>query len=153
MWASELQRQVNEYFAYLWTCMRGLGESDVMGSLPVSLRRQLAIALNRKLFLNVRLFHECDGAVTLALAGPCLVAPCHTAALAALAAALQNELLAVVTRNSATANASTEVVTRRRETRWSKDLAATIATTSKRLRLRFVAHPQTLGACSVEHPD
>ena len=47
----KLQRQVNEYFAYLYTCMRGLGESDVMASLPSSLRRQLAIALNRKLFL------------------------------------------------------------------------------------------------------
>ena len=63
-----LQRQVNEYFAYLWTCMRGLGEADVMGSLPTSLRRQLAIALNRKLFLKVELFRKCDSHVILALA-------------------------------------------------------------------------------------
>ena len=64
----KLQRQVNEYFAYLWTCMRGLGESDVMGSLPKSLRRQLAIALNRKLFLKVELFRKCDESTILALA-------------------------------------------------------------------------------------
>ena len=38
---TKLQRQVNEYFAYLWTCMRGLDETDVMGALPTSLRRQL----------------------------------------------------------------------------------------------------------------
>ena len=65
---TKLQRQVNEYFAYLWTCMRGLGESDVMGSLPTSLRRQLAIALNRKLFLKVELFRKCDASTILALA-------------------------------------------------------------------------------------
>ena len=64
----KLQRQVNEYFAYLYTCMRGLGESDVMASLPSSLRRQLAIALNRKLFLKVELFRRCPPNAILALA-------------------------------------------------------------------------------------
>ena len=64
----KLQRQVNEYFAYMWTCMRGLDETDVMGSLPTSLRRQLAIALNKKLFLKVELFRKCDRLCILALA-------------------------------------------------------------------------------------
>lgn len=48
--------------------MRGLDEADVMGSLPLTLRRQLAIALNRKLFLKVELFRKCDTHAILALA-------------------------------------------------------------------------------------
>ena len=58
---------MNAYYSYLFTSMRGLDESDVMTSMPTSLRRQLSIALNRKLFLKVPLFKYCDAHCILAL--------------------------------------------------------------------------------------
>ena len=34
---TRLRKQVNAYFQYLWTCMRGLDDTDVMESMSVSI--------------------------------------------------------------------------------------------------------------------
>ena len=39
----KLRKQVNSYLDYMWSCMRGINESDIMTSMPTSLRRQLMI--------------------------------------------------------------------------------------------------------------
>ena len=64
----KLQRRVRAYFRYVAASLNGLDELDLLGSLPDTLRLQLSISLNRKLFLNVKLFRQCDAAITLALA-------------------------------------------------------------------------------------
>ena len=43
-------------------------QDELLSHLPETLQRQLSVSLNRKLFINVRLFHQCDGAIILALA-------------------------------------------------------------------------------------
>ena len=64
---NRLRKRVDAYFQYLWTCMRGLDDTDVMESMPISLRRQLSIAMNRKLFTRVPLFRYCDAGCILTL--------------------------------------------------------------------------------------
>jgi len=52
----KLRKRMNHYYEYLYSCMQGLDETTLLSKLPISLRRQLCIALNRKLFTHVPLF-------------------------------------------------------------------------------------------------
>ena len=65
-----LHTRILSYYQYMSTSMHGDTGflDDLVTQLPTSLHRQLIITLNRKLFINVRIFHMCDSSVTLDLA-------------------------------------------------------------------------------------
>ena len=57
---------------------QGLDETEILSKLPDSLRRQLYISLNKKLFTNMPLFKFCDVQCILALVDrlkPCIFMP------------------------------------------------------------------------------
>ena len=47
-----LRRRLNDYYDYLYSCLQGIDESEILAKLPDSLRRQLHISLNRKVPLR-----------------------------------------------------------------------------------------------------
>lgn len=51
-----LQRRVNNYYDYLWDSRRGYNESHVIEELPLSLKTQITIQMNRDLIKKVPLF-------------------------------------------------------------------------------------------------
>ena len=55
-----LRERMHEYFDYVFSTMSGLDEAKLFQEIPVSLRRQLGLAMNRKLFTHVPLFKFCD---------------------------------------------------------------------------------------------
>jgi len=63
-----LQRRVRAFYKHMQESMHGIASIDLVRFLPGTLRRQLVVALNQKLFLNVRIFHKCDSEVLLAFA-------------------------------------------------------------------------------------
>ncbi len=63
----KLRKRMNLYYDYLESHMQGLDEAALLSKLPISLRRQLSIAINRKLFTKVPIFRYCDLRCLLAL--------------------------------------------------------------------------------------
>jgi CRP-like cAMP-binding protein len=52
----QLHRRVNNYYDYLWESRRGYNESHVIEELPLSLKTQITIQMNRDLIKKVPLF-------------------------------------------------------------------------------------------------
>ena len=55
---SPLQRRVNNYYDYLWESRRGYNESAVIEELPLSLKTQITIQMNKELIQKVPLFEN-----------------------------------------------------------------------------------------------
>ena len=53
---TDLHRRVNNYYDYLWETRRGYNESAVIEELPLSLKTQITIQMNRELIKKVPLF-------------------------------------------------------------------------------------------------
>lgn len=51
-----LQRRINDYYDYLWESRRGYDESQVLKDLPVSLKTQVSLYLNKEIIEKVPLF-------------------------------------------------------------------------------------------------
>jgi CRP-like cAMP-binding protein len=51
-----------------WSCMRGMDETNALATLPASLRIQLHVAFNEKVFTRVPLFRDCEPKCIVALA-------------------------------------------------------------------------------------
>jgi len=63
-----LRLMVNQYQQYRWSCMRGMDEANALATLPASLRLQLHVAFNEKIFSRVPLFRDCEPPLIVALA-------------------------------------------------------------------------------------
>ena len=60
---SNLQKRVNDYYSYLWETRRGYDESSVLQDLPVSLKTNVSIFLNRDMIEKVPIFKGADDAM------------------------------------------------------------------------------------------
>ncbi len=60
---TELQKRVNDYYNYLWETRRGYDETSVLHDLPVSLKTNVSIFLNKEMIEKVPLFRGAEDAL------------------------------------------------------------------------------------------
>lgn len=59
---SPLQNRINEYYNYLWESRRGYDESSVLLDLPISLKTQVALYINKDIIAKVPIFKGAEEA-------------------------------------------------------------------------------------------
>jgi voltage-gated potassium channel len=52
----ELRKRISDYYDYLWESRRGQGENSILGELPLSLKTQVSMFLNKDIIEKVPLF-------------------------------------------------------------------------------------------------
>ncbi len=57
---AELQERVLDYYAYLWTCQRGINTAHVLDAVPDGLSQEILLFLNKDLLSRVSLFSGAD---------------------------------------------------------------------------------------------
>ncbi len=60
---SDLQKKVNDYYNYIWETRRGYDETSVLHELPVSLKTNVSIFLNKEMIEKVPLFRGAGDAL------------------------------------------------------------------------------------------